>query len=461
MTGRKNSLIKKLTLTMISMAVLLISTTIISLYEYSVAAQGIQSYKGVTHINEMLLQARREEKNFQIRGFSLYKDDKKNSAEKWQDMVSQINATLEQNSHYLTKSELSELKSCNQQYERAFQEIINLSQKDMSAAQQESTNNAQLVTAARSFHSKNAELSEKYQELIQSQGQKVKAIMVFTCCFAVMLFAGVIFYVRSSVMKLLSSSVSIIRESIEQISEAAGQVSQSSQTLAEGASDQAGGLAETTANVLDMTNSINRNAQVTRQTNQLAESATLAVKNGTQAMSKMNEAIARIQASSEETSKIIKVIDEIAFQTNLLALNAAVEAARAGEAGKGFAVVAEEVRNLALRSAEAARTTSSMIADAVTSAGDGVKLSTDVDHNLSEISSVINQVASMLEEIDGSCQDQANNIAKINQAVADIDRVTQANAASSEESASAANELSSQAEQVRELVNDLTEAITG
>ncbi|MBN2842312.1 MAG: hypothetical protein JXM68_04435 [Sedimentisphaerales bacterium] len=300
-----------------------------------------------------------------------------------------------------------------------------------------------------------------YEKAMARQEQSSMMNVLLSCGAILLIFICAIIYMRYSIKGLINTSVSIIRDSIEQIFVAAEQVSQSSQVLAEGASDQASGLAETTSSVLDMTSSINRNAQVSRETNQLADSATHAATHGAEAMNKMNDAIARIQATSEETSKIIKVIDEIAFQTNLLALNAAVEAARAGEAGKGFAVVAGEVRNLALRSAEAARTTSSMIADAVTSAGDGVKLSTDVDHNLTEISSAINQVATMLEEIDVSCQDQADNIAKINQAVADIDRVTQANAASSEESASAANELSSQAEQVRDLVNDLTEAITG
>jgi methyl-accepting chemotaxis protein len=162
-------------------------------------------------------------------------------------------------------------------------------------------------------------------------------------------------------------------------------------------------------------------------------------------MKRLSEAIDRIKRSSDDTARIIKTIDEIAFQTNLLALNAAVEAARAGDAGRGFAVVAEEVRNLARRSAEAAKTTAGLIEQSVRSSESGVAINQEVHRNLEEISGQINRVAGVMTEIAVASQQQSQGVEEINRAVGEMNRVVQATAASAEESASAAEELASQA----------------
>jgi methyl-accepting chemotaxis protein len=204
-----------------------------------------------------------------------------------------------------------------------------------------------------------------------------------------------------------------------------------------------------------------QNADNAQQANSLAAEARKAANTGADSMGRMNEAIHQIQASSDETSKIIKVIDEIAFQTNLLALNAAVEAARAGEAGKGFAVVAEEVRNLAMRSAEAARNTSNMIEESVKNAKNGVDIATEVGNVLNEIVQSVGKTTDLVSEIAAASQEQAQGINQVNTAVAQMDKVTQQNAANAEESASASEQLSAQAETINEVANTLAALVGG
>ncbi len=264
-----------------------------------------------------------------------------------------------------------------------------------------------------------------------------------------------------SITKPINKIIAELSKNSEQVQDASGQVASSSQVLAQGATEQAGGLEETSASVHEMSSMIQDNAQNSSEASELASKAARVAESGTQSMHKMNQAINEIQGSAEETSKIIKVIDEIAFQTNLLALNAAVEAARAGEAGKGFAVVAEEVRNLAMRSAEAARNTSTMIEESVSNSQNGVKISQEVDENLNEITGTIQQVAELIKKINAASQDESHHITQISSTMSSIDKVTQSNAASAEESASAAEELSCQAEEMGNVINKLVLLITG
>jgi methyl-accepting chemotaxis protein len=250
----------------------------------------------------------------------------------------------------------------------------------------------------------------------------------------------------------LENALSQVGEATQQVASASGQISSGSQSLAQGANEQASSLEEVSASLEEM-------ASMTRQSSDNAVAAkTLAgeaddhARSGTEAMARMSTAIVKIKDSSDQTAKIVKTIDEIAMQTNLLALNAAVEAARAGEAGRGFAVVAEEVRNLAQRSAQAAKNTADMIAESVKNAEDGVRISSEVSVSFEKIATSSKKVNDLIGELASASREQAQGIKEVNSAVSQMDKVTQQNAANAEESASASEELSSQAQELQAMV---------
>jgi methyl-accepting chemotaxis protein len=222
--------------------------------------------------------------------------------------------------------------------------------------------------------------------------------------------------------------------------------------LAQGAGEQASALEEVSSSLQELASSSRQNTASAQEARGVAEAAAADAGKGLTSMNRLSEAVQGIKTSADSTARIVKTIDEIAFQTNLLALNAAVEAARAGEAGKGFAVVAEEVRNLAMRSAEAAKSTAGLIEESVRNAERGVELNVEVLGQLRGITDGARKVGEMMGEIAVASEEQNQGIQQISSAMEQISQVTQQNAASSEESASAAEELSAQADELRSLV---------
>jgi len=247
----------------------------------------------------------------------------------------------------------------------------------------------------------------------------------------------------------LGGLVNEVSEASGQIVSGSAQVSDVSQSLSQGATEQAASMEEITSSMAQIESQTKQSAENTNVALTLSKDAIHSAEEGNSNMSDMVGAMNEINAAGQGISKIIKVIDEIAFQTNLLALNAAVEAARAGQHGKGFAVVAEEVRNLAARSAKAAQETAALIEGSVVKAENGTKIAERTSNSLQEIMTSITKMSDLVSEISVSANEQSEGISQVNIGLNQIDKVTQQNTASAEEGAAAAEELSSQAEQLR------------
>jgi methyl-accepting chemotaxis protein len=262
-------------------------------------------------------------------------------------------------------------------------------------------------------------------------------------------------FARADIYKPIQSMVGRLADSAQGVNNAANSITSGSGSLAEDASRQASGLEEISATVEELTSMSTNNAENADHANKTAKETLVAIEKAISAMNNLTTAMQEIAAASEETSKINKTINEIAFQTNLLALNAAVEAARAGEAGAGFAVVAEEVRNLAIRSAEAANNTSQLIEDTVRKVNGGAEVVAQTKEIFDKVVVGVQKSGQLSEEIYQASNEQATGVKQINSAVGEIDQVTQQNAANAEEFSATALEMAGQSEMLDGILHDL------
>jgi len=272
---------------------------------------------------------------------------------------------------------------------------------------------------------------------------------------------ALVFFIVRSVNAALTRAATDLSSGAGQVASAAGQVSSSSSSLAQGSSEQAASLEETSAAAEEINSMALKNAENSRVAADLVAQSQQRFKETNEALEQMVIAMGEINASSEKISKIIKVIDEIAFQTNILALNAAVEAARAGEAGMGFAVVADEVRNLAQRCSQAAKDTTALIEESIAKSTDG---KTKVDHVAAGIRAITEQsgqVKTLVDEVNVGSQEQARGMEQVAKAVTQMEQVTQSAAANAEESAAAAEELNAQSETLLDIVDQLSGLVGG
>lgn len=302
---------------------------------------------------------------------------------------------------------------------------------------------------------------EETQRQIAGISAKSNLIIFITSATGVAIAIAIWFLVARRMAKRILGIVGNLSEVTQHVGSSAAQVAGSSQALAAGSSEQASSVEETSASMEEISSMVRQSAENAQQAHGLMDEMEKAVGEGSQAMAQMNSAIESIKKSADETAKIVRTIDEVAFQTNLLALNAAVEAARAGEAGKGFAVVAEEVRNLAQRSAQAAKNTASLIEESQKNAGHGVRVTAEVGTSLNRIEQSAGQVGALVTEIASAMQEQNKGIEQINRAIDQINQVTQSTAASAEESAAASEELSGQTGNLSDMVEQLGKVVNG
>ena len=287
------------------------------------------------------------------------------------------------------------------------------------------------------------------------------AIILILGIAAVVLGIMIALLITRSITRPINHVVQGLREASDQVDQASAEVTSSSQSLAKGTSEQAASLEETSASLEEINAMTKQNADNAGQAKHLMAEAHDIVDRVDKHVNAMASAIHEVTKSSEETGKIVKTIDEIAFQTNLLALNAAVEAARAGEAGAGFAVVADEVRNLALRAAEAAKTTSSLIEGTITTVRKSRDLTRQTQEAFKENISISQKISNLVDEIAAASQEQARGINQVSLAVADMDKVVQHAAAIAEESAGASEQMSSQARHLKSYVVELASVVEG
>jgi methyl-accepting chemotaxis protein len=357
---------------------------------------------------------------------------------------------------------LKSLRVSADDYTLSLQSIIDLKHERNDLVDTQINRIAPLFTAAlgRVRQSVIGFQSELEQRARDDQKRNELLVIISTAVGALLAIAAAWFVIRS-ITRPISAIADLLSSESNQTYGAALTVAEVSSSMADGASRQAASLEESSASLHEMASMTQRNSESAQSAKNLAAEARSTADAGARDMEAMNGAMAAIHSSSAEISKIIKTIDEIAFQTNILALNAAVEAARAGEAGAGFAVVAEEVRNLAQRSAQAAKETAAKIEDASSKSEQGVAISGQVAASLSAIVERIRQLDEMVGGIAQASHEQSEGITQLNQAVAGMDQITQTNAGLAEQASTSAQKLQAQSAEVKAAVGNLLQMVHG
>jgi len=421
---------------------------------------GVEQRDILNAIMKNALEARRHEKNYILRGEQQYLEEVNRSLQAMKDLGGEGRRTAPDQADQASFHRIMEALGL---YEAGFHRFVGLSRQPDRKEQQALLTQAdkEMVSAARALHKEVDVALSTQKEKMQSQVATAISLITGGALSALMAGMLVSLLLVRSLTKTLNRVISTLGESSEQVAAAALQVSSASHSLAAGSSHQAASLEETAASLEELAASVKQNSANAGECDHLVLQTHEKTREVHKSIRASKDFMETISHSGESVKKIIKNIDEIAFQTNLLALNAAVEAARAGQAGAGFAVVADEVRALAMRSAEAAKITNNLIGETARQIELGSAQIHETLTKFYEMGESAKKVNSLVAEIASASKEQALGIDHLNQAMQEIDRVVQQNAANSEESASAAAELQAQAERLRDVVGEVSSLVQG
>jgi methyl-accepting chemotaxis protein len=413
----------------------------------------------VREIGEKALNARLQEKAYIIRRDPRHLKELEDRIAELQKLLEQL-GNLTVTADDKARTERAQ-KATNEYSEAAKSWVQNDDEVQKRLVPQMSKNGKSVMATAHSLQQEAWEESDRVSVVTNDIVGASRIIIVVALGIGIALGFLMAFFITRGITKPLNRVILGLNEGADQVSSGSSQVASASQSLAEGASSQAASIEETSSSLEEMSSMTKQNAGNAGQADGLMKEANRVVIKANESMGKLSTSMADISKASQETSKIIKTIDEIAFQTNLLALNAAVEAARAGEAGAGFAVVAGEVRNLAMRAADAAKNTAILIEGTVKKVNDGSELVKGTNEAFTEVARGTSKVGELVAEIAAASQEQAQGIEQVNKAVADMDKVVQQVAANAEESASASEEMNAQALQMKGMVQELVAMVGG
>jgi methyl-accepting chemotaxis protein len=408
------------------------------------------------------LEARRQEKNYILRGGQEYLGQVSHSFQAIKDLVASGRSAMPDQASQASFDHTLEALGL---YETAFNHYVNARQADKQSSPDQKglleQADKDMVKGARALLQEIDTVLSNQKAIMQSRVSTACSLIGCGAVVAILVGLLVSLFLVKILTRTLKGIISSLGDGSEQVAAASLQVSSASTSLATGSSQQAASLEETTASLEELAALVQQNSMNAGECNQLVLQTNEKTREVHKSIRATKEFMASISSSGENVKKIIKSIDEIAFQTNLLALNAAVEAARAGQAGAGFAVVADEVRGLAMRAAEAAKTTDNLIGETARQIELGSVHIQETLTKFYDMGESAKKVNSLMAEIANASLEQAQGIKHVNQALQEIDRVVQQNAANAEESASAAAELQSQAERLREVIEEVTSLVEG
>lgn len=452
----------KITLGFLSVLLMTIVVAIVGWRGMSSLSEKAESADSTQLILRFLLEARRHEKNYIIRGEQEYADRTQKAISSLKDSATKLKQKSDDPG---TIKNLEDILTATAAYENKVLQLFALQKneavgKEEKAAQLKAIDK-DLMTSGRAVEKHCLDIRNTLFEQMSTQSRRSHILLLTGALLSICLGIGMAFLITRLITRPVNQVIEGLTEGSGQVNAAAGEVAKTSQNLAQGAAEQASAIQQTTASLSRLSTMTGKNVENTDSTRIIIGQAKEIIKKADEELDLLIDAVAGISETSIGISKIIKAIEDISFQTNLLALNAAVEAARAGEAGAGFSVVAQEVRNLAVRAAEAAKNTSAMIEESINAVKRGTSLTNSTKEAFITHRDLFLRIAGLIDDIEAASKEQADGIGQINKALTDIESVIQRNAASTEEVAASSQQLSGQAASMKDHITRLTAFISG